>query len=457
MIDAPNDVYDLGHVGWAFADGENDWAFGSTEANNNNPKQYEPNPSWDWTHSWERHGSWNDLLQTFANGSPYGRPASIAYLQYRCGKPPKADVTDAETEVGKQATSGFWILDLLHHPTVAANDCLTKAVKILQTYGAVLPDDPVASLSLGRPNDYFDNHLPGFDDTAYLWSVSLTTDASDPSNVPAGTTVNLTADASLDVAFTPFYIVITDQSSGEAVETCGDGSACTAEIPFDGTDSASYVAEVSDLSGNVVAQSSPQQITWVGSSDEGNDGGDWTVTLSADQTDVQAGDTVNFTAQASQDVWPTPYYIVILDQGTGMQIAGCGSGESCSGPAEADAAGTDSFVAQIADVDGNVVAQSDPVQVTWEDGSSSGQSSGTSGTNLGTLDLNGYCQYLGGQGASLDGSTAYDWHCIDSNGDREDIDVNEACQWQFADMNATAVVGDINDPYSWSCQDTTTS
>ena len=70
---------------------------------------------------------------------------------------------------------------------------------------------------------------------------------------------------------------------------------------------------------------------------------------------------------------------------------------------------------------------------------------------LGSVDLNRYCQSLGDVRASLDGSTAYDWHCVTQLGNHVSIDVVKACQLEYNRSDATAKASDLNNPNSWSC------
>ena len=69
---------------------------------------------------------------------------------------------------------------------------------------------------------------------------------------------------------------------------------------------------------------------------------------------------------------------------------------------------------------------------------------------LGGIDWNGYCQSLGGSGASLDGGTINDWHCVDASGKHVGIDSGAACQWQYQ-PNAIGRWDTFNDPNSWAC------
>ncbi len=70
---------------------------------------------------------------------------------------------------------------------------------------------------------------------------------------------------------------------------------------------------------------------------------------------------------------------------------------------------------------------------------------------LGPVDLNRYCQSLGDVRASLDGSTAYDWHCVTPSGNHVSIDVIKACQLEYNRSDATAIASNIHDTSSWKC------
>lgn len=72
---------------------------------------------------------------------------------------------------------------------------------------------------------------------------------------------------------------------------------------------------------------------------------------------------------------------------------------------------------------------------------------------LGLLLLDSYCQAHGYADASLDGSTAYDWYCVDDQGNRTRIDLTDACKWQYGRQDVEAL-GDADSPYSWKCYPT---
>lgn len=66
-------------------------------------------------------------------------------------------------------------------------------------------------------------------------------------------------------------------------------------------------------------------------------------------------------------------------------------------------------------------------------------------------DLNGYCQSIGDQSASLDGNTVYDWRCVTFGGQHNVFSFTDACRWQYKDQQAEDRVQNYSDPYSWQC------
>lgn len=94
-------------------------------------------------------------------------------------------------------------------------------------------------------------------------------------------------------------------------------------------------------------------------------GAPYSVSLTASSSSVPVGTPVVLTATANQDVGPTPYYIVILDQDGGVQDY-CGYGRTCTHSHTSPNAGTYSYEAVIAYDDGSSVqAYSQRVSVTW--------------------------------------------------------------------------------------------
>ncbi|MDH6122694.1 hypothetical protein [Kitasatospora sp. GAS204B] len=70
---------------------------------------------------------------------------------------------------------------------------------------------------------------------------------------------------------------------------------------------------------------------------------------------------------------------------------------------------------------------------------------------IGTPDLNAYCASRGDTAAVLDGPTAYDWHCVTSQGARSRIYFDVACQQQYGQGNTTDRIENFYDPTSVSC------
>lgn len=70
----------------------------------------------------------------------------------------------------------------------------------------------------------------------------------------------------------------------------------------------------------------------------------------------------------------------------------------------------------------------------------------------GISDWNGYCQSIGDSSASLDGSTAYSWNCVASDGQHVGLSVTAVCQWQYHNSGALDRLADYNDPKNgWQC------
>lgn len=70
---------------------------------------------------------------------------------------------------------------------------------------------------------------------------------------------------------------------------------------------------------------------------------------------------------------------------------------------------------------------------------------------LGLTDMSGYCHSEGYAGVSLDGRTAYDWHCTRAPNVKSGISVTESCRWKYHDAKAVARYDNFHDPSSWQC------
>jgi hypothetical protein len=73
------------------------------------------------------------------------------------------------------------------------------------------------------------------------------------------------------------------------------------------------------------------------------------------------------------------------------------------------------------------------------------------GHELGGVDLNGYCRYVGYDGAKLLVNNPYGWVCYSNTGEElAAITVNDACQWQYS-WDDVGVPPGNNDPNAWRC------
>jgi hypothetical protein len=167
-----------------------------------------------------------------------------------------------------------------------------------------------------------------------VWhGVSLTLGASHPT-VPVGASSTLTATTSEDIGPSPFWTEIFDVTTGTRVAVCGYGTTCSATVSQAAAATHEYVAY---LSANSAAYPPPSIqetsllsfITW------SNLG--WRVSLSA-PSGTYGSETV--TATTNANVGPTPYYIEIFNE-TGVLLAVCGSGTSCSATFTPSYAGSD--------------------------------------------------------------------------------------------------------------------
>ena len=73
--------------------------------------------------------------------------------------------------------------------------------------------------------------------------------------------------------------------------------------------------------------------------------------------------------------------------------------------------------------------------------------------NVGGVNLNSYCKATFGQAfkSRLIGSTAGDWTCEQSAGNRRPISVEAACKMQYQGESIFARAMNWNDPGSWRC------
>jgi hypothetical protein len=136
---------------------------------------------------------------------------------------------------------------------------------------------------------------------------------------PGGTTT-LTATSNQDVGQTSFFINIFDATTGTFLAGCGSGTTCTASVTQNVSTMHSYVADIAaDKSFPPTAPeaiSNTVVVSWM------------TIHLAASATVLQPGGTTTLTATASMDV--SPFAIEIFDTTTGLAVAQCGSGTTCT-------------------------------------------------------------------------------------------------------------------------------
>ena len=136
MFLAPDHVFGLGHVGWAYRETDAaTWEFGATSGADA---------------SWHKSGSFTDVLTGFRNGGDSSGP----YRSYRCKDTVGHDDVHAAAKVEQLEAEQYDIF---------TNNCLTRSLEIFEVY-----DDSggLANLGAGRltaPRWYFDNDLVGFE------------------------------------------------------------------------------------------------------------------------------------------------------------------------------------------------------------------------------------------------------------------------------------------------------
>ena len=192
------------------------------------------------------------------------------------------------------------------------------------------------------------------------YAVSLV--ASPTALAPGGTTT-LTATANRDVGPSPFFIEIFDQTTHAFLADCAFGTTCSTTVTQFGSTVRSYVAYISRFGAgypppSVRAVSGTVTVSWL------------TVSLSASPTALTPGGTTTLSATASLDVGPTPYWIEIFDPATGIVLAYCGFGDTCSVSVTQPGSAIRDYVAYVSGLGfslppPNIRATSNRVRVTW--------------------------------------------------------------------------------------------
>jgi RHS repeat-associated protein len=131
----------------------------------------------------------------------------------------------------------------------------------------------------------------------------------------AGSTYTLTATVDQPLEDTSSTLTISDETNSASVKQCTSGLECEIELSFTSGGPREYVATVNSLTSDVVevARSS------------------WTIELSADDSELAAGESTFLRAEANQDVSLTDgsYAIAIFDTTRGERIETCTSSATC--------------------------------------------------------------------------------------------------------------------------------
>jgi len=183
------------------------------------------------------------------------------------------------------------------------------------------------------------------------WTIDL---AADSDTLSAGQTTRLQSTANQNVGNTAgeYETYIFNLTTGELLTSCTSGKICSVRSePFYDDDASTHmflamVGAVGDPSGpedveDVQASSGVVTITRAS----------WSMDISADRSEVSAGDVVNVTATTNQNVGLTngKYSMYIFEAASGALLSTCTTGTTCSASVTWDGAGYGlTFVAFVA-------------------------------------------------------------------------------------------------------------
>jgi hypothetical protein len=175
--------------------------------------------------------------------------------------------------------------------------------------------DAAGTSQLGEPPDVILN-----------WHGASPAISVSPTTVAVGATATVTATTSADVGPSPFYIEIFDMTTGTLIQSCGGGTSCVASVSQSAAGAHSYRAFISPFSTTVpppgsIESTNPVLVAW------SNVG--FAITLDDPRTTPFAI-PITISATTNHDVGPTPYFLEIYDVTTGVRLASCGSGLTCS-------------------------------------------------------------------------------------------------------------------------------
>jgi len=171
----------------------------------------------------------------------------------------------------------------------------------------------------------------------------------------AGDTFALTATVDQSLEDTSSTLTITDVTTSTDVKQCTTGTVCEVDLGFAAGEPREYIARVDALSSNEVTVARAP----------------WNVELSADKTELSAGEEATLTATLDQDLTATAgaYAVAIFDTTNEVRVSTCTSGTSCQVVVSAydHPVPTSEYVAVVldaSDVDSETVFEAVDVQAT---------------------------------------------------------------------------------------------
>lgn len=185
-------------------------------------------------------------------------PASLA---------PGGTTTLTATSSRDVATTPFWIeiFDLTSRTLLAACGSGTTCTTRVTVFGSAVRSYAAYISSFGSA--FPPQSIQASSSAVYVSWLSVTLTANPAQLRPGGASL-VTANASLDVGATPFYIEVFDQGSGAFLAVCGSGSSCSASVSQPVVTERSYVAFVSGFGSalpppDIRATSNTQLVDWV--------------------------------------------------------------------------------------------------------------------------------------------------------------------------------------------------
>jgi hypothetical protein len=158
-----------------------------------------------------------------------------------------------------------------------------------------------------------------------FWGLSGFTASA--TTVPVGSGITLTARTNCDIGSVDALVQIVDNTNRNIPGQCRTGTSCsvtTTGIQALTHSFSAYLYIWNGSSWNALGHTQPVYLTWEAPPNN------FTVSLSGPSLIGPSAGPATYTAAASQDVGPTPYWIEIFDATTSTRLGYCGSGSTCS-------------------------------------------------------------------------------------------------------------------------------